>query len=263
MRKGICKLCGEYKELCRESHIVPKFCYKHLRAKDKSFAHFGYNTKKPISKKFNTEYEGNILCLDCENNRLGHLDDYGSKIINNDGFNNKLSFDIKKTPENKFLILTNNSYYDYKKFKLFLISILWRAGISSRKMFAGVKLDSNIEADLKNMILNDNPGKEYEYPCGILLPPMETLFKKAKNFNPHIASFVMPPVTMQINGVPAYQFIIMGTQYIFYMNKEPRKDLFISTRYKELLMLINEKEDHAHLIYHRLIKPLKRVEYKK
>jgi len=262
MKKGICKLCGEYKDLCSKSHILPKFCYKYLKEKDNSFIFFRYPAHKPVDNKFSIEYESGILCLDCENKRLGSLDDYGSKIINNDGFNDKLSFSLKETPENKFLVISN-SFYEYKKFKLFLLSILWRAGISSRKMFAEVKLDSNIEIDLREMILNDNPGKEYEYPCGILLPPMETLFKKAENFNPHIAGFVISPVTTQINGVSAYQFIIMGTQYIFYINKEPRIDLFISTQYKELLMLVNEKKDHAHLIYHRLIKPLKMVGYKK
>lgn len=262
MLKGICKLCGEYKDLCKESHILPKFCYKNLRLADNSFAHFSYGDKKPIRNRFNVEYEANILCLNCENNILGGLDDYGSRIINNDGFNDKLTFNLQETPENKFLVLNDSLIYDYKKFKLFLLSILWRAGISSRSAFVEVKLGSGVEVDLRNMILNDQPGKEYEYPCGILLPPLETLSRRTKNFNPHIAGFVMSPITMQINGIPAYQFVIMGTQYIFYINKEHRKDLFISTRYKELFMLINKNEDHAHLIKHRLIDPLKRVGYK-
>ena len=42
-----------------------------------------------------------------------------------------------------------------------------------------------------------------------------------------------------------------------------KNDIFISTRHKELYMLINEKKDHAHLIQHRIIKPLKRVWSKK
>lgn len=257
MIKGICKLCGRDRDLCNKSHILPRFCYKYLRSEDKSFNYFRYGAKKPISKEYNTEYEGGILCLDCENCRLGNLDDYGSKIINNDGFNNRLIFNLKETPENNFLILNDSSYYNYKNFKLFLLSILWRAAISSRRAFSEVVLSYDIETDLKNMILNNNPGKEYEYPCGILLPPLETLFRDSKDFNPYISGFVMSPVATQMNGIPAYQFIIMGTQYIFYINKEPREDLFISTRYKELFMLINKKEDHAHLIEHRLIKPLK------
>lgn len=261
MTKGVCKLCSKYKDLCKKSHILPRFCYKNLRLEDNSFSYFRYGDKKPISNEFNTEYETNILCLDCENNRLGGLDDYGSKIINNDGFNEGLNFSINKTAENRFLVL-NGVDYNYKRFKLFLLSILWRAGVSSRKAFAEVKLDSDIETDLRNMISNDQPGEEYEYPCGILLPPFETLFRKDKDFNSHIAGFVMSPVATQINGVSAYQFIIMGTQYLFYINKKPRKDLFISTQQHKLLMLINNDDDHAHLIYHRLLKPLKKVGFK-
>lgn len=263
MIKGICKLCGEHKDLCNKSHILPKFCYKNLREENNFYNYFYYTAKKPFKNKFSVEYDGGILCLDCENKILGSLDDYGSKIINNDGFNEELSFNLQETDQNKFLVLSDSSYYDYKKFKLFLLSILWRAGISSRNAFAEVKLSHDVEMDLRNMILNNNPGKEYEYACGILLPPLETLFRRVKNFNPHIAGFVMSPVATQINNVPAYQFIIMGTQYILYINKEPRKDLFISTQHRKLFMLISEKEDHAHLIYHRLIKPLKRALSKK
>src|SRR3989344_3272 len=263
MVKGICKLCGKREDLCDKSHILPKFCYKYLRAEDKSFTYFREGAKKSIGNEFYTEYESGILCLDCENKRLGSLDSYGSTIINNEGFNEKLKFNFKETAENKFLILNDNLYYDYKKYKLFLLSILWRTAISSREAFKEVKLSHNIETDLKNMILNNDPGKEYEYPCGILLPPFETLFRKSKNFNPHITGFVMSPVATQINNVPAYLFVIMGTQYVFYINKEPKNDIFISTRHKELYMLINETKDHAHLIQHRLIKPLKRVWSKK
>lgn len=263
MKQGFCKLCNEYKYLAKESHILPKFCYKHLKSANNKFTHFRSNEKSPISNRPNVEYEGNIFCLDCENRLLGGLDDYGSKIINNNGFNKKLKFEIHETPENSFFVLKDSSGYDYKKFKLFLLSILWRAGISSRTAFAGVDLDSIVKADLKKMILNNDPGEEYEYPCGILLPPTLALLRGTKNFNPHITGFVIAPVPMVMNDVPAYQFIIMGTQYIFYINKNFRKDLLISTQKNQLFMLVNDTEDHAHLIYHRLIRPLKMAGYKK
>jgi hypothetical protein len=40
-------------------------------------------------------------------------------------------------------------YYDYSKYKLFLLSLLWRASISSRSLFNQIKLPVSIEGGSK------------------------------------------------------------------------------------------------------------------
>jgi hypothetical protein len=49
------------------------------------------------------------------------------------------------------------SDYDYKALKLFFLSVLWRAGVSSRPYFQQVKLGV-FEVALRQAILNSNPG---------------------------------------------------------------------------------------------------------
>ncbi|MBI5190511.1 MAG: hypothetical protein HZA22_07535 [Nitrospirae bacterium] len=53
---------------------------------------------------------------------------------------------------------------DYRRFKLFLLSVLWRAGITSIPTFQSVSLGPH-EGKLRDMILKENPGEEGEYPC--------------------------------------------------------------------------------------------------
>jgi hypothetical protein len=49
--------------------------------------------------------------------------------------------------------------YDYSKLKLFFISLLWRASVSSHEFFQGVQVNK-FENQLKEMILDNDPGNE-------------------------------------------------------------------------------------------------------
>ena len=53
---------------------------------------------------------------------------------------------------------------DYKLMKLFQLSILWRATISSLETFSKVNLGPHQEK-LRKMILDSNPGKYTDYGC--------------------------------------------------------------------------------------------------
>lgn len=53
---------------------------------------------------------------------------------------------------------------DYKRFKLFQLSLLWRAGVARQPSFAGVELGRH-EAKLRGMLLSGQPGEPMDYPC--------------------------------------------------------------------------------------------------
>ena len=46
MKKGQCKLCLKHKELCKESHILPRFLYKFLMGENNSVVFL--NNKKAV-----------------------------------------------------------------------------------------------------------------------------------------------------------------------------------------------------------------------
>ena len=52
----------------------------------------------------------------------------------------------------------------YNTLKLFQLSIIWRASVSSNKMFQNVILGPH-EEKIRLMLINENPGRFFEYCC--------------------------------------------------------------------------------------------------
>ena len=118
----VCKLCKKDKKLLN-SHIIPEFIYKPLYDEKHRFHVIStYKTKhKPIEQKGIRE---KLLCADCEQ----HLSAY-------EGYAKKVLFggvQISVQKENGGIVI---SEINYKYFKLFQLSILWRASVSNLKMF--------------------------------------------------------------------------------------------------------------------------------
>jgi len=62
--------------------------------------------------------------------------------------------------------------FDYRCFKLFLLSILWRAGVSARGEFQQVELGPH-EMRLRRMLLEREPGAAADYPCMLFMTTEE------------------------------------------------------------------------------------------
>jgi hypothetical protein len=69
----------------------------------------------------------------------------------------------KKMPEILRDTVVKIAGLDYARFKLFHLSIVWRAGVRQRDEFRNVKLGPH-EDRLRQMLLNDNPGDPCVYP---------------------------------------------------------------------------------------------------
>jgi hypothetical protein len=225
---GQCKLCNETKKLIKKSHIIPDFFYKELGLyNDKHQIHKLEANEFIKSKKFKLtptgDYEGGILCRECDNELIGKLEDYGRRVL----FGNLRSNQAIKI--NKYIKFNGFEFsicenVDYTKFKLFLLSILFRACISSRDIFREADiLQRDLEA-IKKMLINNNPGKVNEYPIVILsylndkTMPIDLIFQPIKS--------VTPEETL-------ITFFIGGLVFIFnitdnYSDIEEIKDLSIS-----------------------------------
>jgi hypothetical protein len=106
---------------------------------------------------------------------------------------------------------------DYKKFKLFLLSILWRASISKEEMFKDVDLGGKYEEVLRKMIFEGNPGKRDEFPISI--------FGIQSNENLVLKSIVAPR-RLKENGNTCYMFFINGLFYYFNVSSFGMADMF-------------------------------------
>jgi len=176
----ICRLCLQDKELQR-SHLVPEFLYRPLydypdEGPKKRF----YRTGFGIAVKRSFEQKGlreKLLCRECEKHINKQCENYVAGIW--PGIWTRLAAQSENSPQQiEFNV-------DYKKFKLFQLSLLWRTSISSLPDFADIKIGkpeidhgdftyTRHEERIRKMLLNGNPGEEYDYGCIILYSPKLT-----------------------------------------------------------------------------------------
>ena len=201
-----CELCGEEKELCKRSHIIPNFMYRDLfdekgrmnliQTKEGQYEIKGFRQSG--------EKEGGILCPTCDNERLGKLERYASLILY--GGYSRIAEPRQTFDGLRYLYCAD---LDYTKFKLFLLSILWRASISSKPLFREVSLGP-YEDEIRQMILSGDPGEQMVYPCLIMTYlSLEDL----------PSDLVTQPSQARVDGGYVYKFLIGGLVYVFFVTR--------------------------------------------
>ena len=168
-----CSLCLQEKELLKKSHIIPDFWYRNSGIYNKhhkihKFEIQEYLNSRKISFVSSGEYENGILCKDCDNKIIGNLETYGRKVLY--GGLSKSEYIVCNNYKNsidgfEFSVCEGVNYH---KFKLFLLSILWRASISNRKTFREAKLDSENNELIRKMIFTGDAGKINQFPIVVM-----------------------------------------------------------------------------------------------
>ena len=153
MEQGTCKLCGKYGDLKR-SHIIPEPFYEPLY-EEKLHQFLRYTTDGQRPKRGRKGFREPLLCPACEHITEVY-DDYAIKV-----WNDHNDAKVQYHPSDKGLVVTG---VDYVIMKLFFIITLWRMGVSRLPDFSSVSLGKKHENKLRQMILDKNPGRQYEYP---------------------------------------------------------------------------------------------------
>jgi hypothetical protein len=201
-RKTItCKLTGDEGFGVR-AHIVPQALYQ-----------FGGNPGKMlfIGKGFYREqrtpigeYDTGILT-----NRGGRhfdkCDDFAPRFILNNGlYNRDRKYDLRDLGVDKTCALLDIDENESRLLKLFALSIVWRASVSSRSFFNGVDLGDS-EPQFRELILRQDPGPPEMFPV-FLGKHMDTPPSGLPLRRPHAVNskdgrqvrFPLPSMTLQI-----------------------------------------------------------------
>lgn len=192
-----CKLCLSEKTLVN-SHIIPEFCYKPLyderhrlnelhtdpSVRDRCFLQKGVREK--------------LLCLDCE-----HIISPSEKYVREVLYGGVVN---ERYVANNIIHL---SLIDYAKLKLFQLSILWRASVSSHEFFKNVSLGDYDEA-IRKMILSGDPGTPYQFPCA-----MNSIVTGDGKLDV-VDGFIWSPDKMIQNGQVLYRFFFGGSMWMFF-----------------------------------------------
>lgn len=174
----ICKLCNKDKKLIK-AHIIPESFYISIKKSDKTLQIYsGKEGEYPKRSQIGL-YDQNILCNECEKS-FHRYDDYGIKVLIRSSLKREY---IKDNNEIIGYILHG---IDYRKFKLFFMSILWRADISSKNEFKKVNLGRHLK-ELEENIKTDNPGSIHNF--SVLLTEQKFLNDMPVMIIPHKVRF--------------------------------------------------------------------------
>lgn len=126
----LCRGC-DARDASGNSHIIPESFFRHMRGgssqplQEISREKNSYPKRRPIGY-----YDPNILCNECEK-FFGPYDDFGQNVLIKRAHDFKLKYDGKVYQLDKV---------DGKKFKKFLVSVMWRASVSNLDTFSAVNL---------------------------------------------------------------------------------------------------------------------------
>lgn len=135
-----CKLCGSDDEL-QKSHIIPKSYFKGLKNGNGQLVEVTCDTTT-LPKKVNSDPKEKLLCRKCEQFLSDTYEKYGTRLFKN-------SRGVTKT--RKYIEFNG---FKYKEYYLFLVSILWRASISTLEEFSSVNLQDKFENILASSLRN-------------------------------------------------------------------------------------------------------------
>jgi len=156
-----------------------------------------------------------LLCQACET-RFSKLESYASNAI----FGNQKLI-VEEHPATPSHLKFHG--VEYGKFKLFLLSLLWRMSITTLPFFDQVRLGEKHEEILRKMLLNENPGEPQDYGCII-----SAMLHNDKHFD----SFAVAPERHRIESLNGYRFAIRGLAFWFIVSKEAhlfsRTELFLT-----------------------------------
>ncbi|MDP3295088.1 MAG: hypothetical protein Q8M37_10165, partial [Nevskia sp.] len=140
-----CKLCGEKKKLIK-SHIIPESFFRESSGGEGAHLVSSNPDKFPKRAPIGV-YDPSILCTDCES-RFSQLDNYGYEV-----FVSKYETLFQPLFEDAKLVGYTSLTTDRDKLHQFLLSVLWRASVSTQVFYSKVNLGPHQDS-VKHLIFN-------------------------------------------------------------------------------------------------------------
>jgi hypothetical protein len=193
----ICRLCEKPDELCR-SHVLPEFLYRPLYDEKHRFLILRAEAVgERYSQRGLTE---RLLCRACEQ-EIGRHEKYAAEAMSG-----RLGHHYRQY-DDKLLI----DGLDYARFKLFQISIIWRASVSTLEFFKLVSLGARAER-VRHMLLEGDPGEPEEFGCVVIFAHDRGCDMSDTMFNPE---------PMRWAGRQMYKFFFAGAAWLYHCDQRP------------------------------------------
>jgi hypothetical protein len=204
-----CKLCKENRPL-RKSHIFPEWLYKPLYVDKHRFFVLSTDANKRRETRPKGIYE-KLLCQECEQ-RFSRWEGYARNVF--------FELPLKLIEDNRAIVFSG---LNYDSFKLFQMSLIWRASIASRHEVHRIGLGPHSER-IRKMLYEEYPGEVYEYGSILMLPALSQRLMQ---------QFVYPPERLptKMDGHTAYRAVFGGLFWLFIVSNHSSRvphEMFLS-----------------------------------
>lgn len=228
MRNPIrCKLCHEERELS-DSHVIPEFLYSALYDEDHKY-YVVSNVHGKSARALQKGLRERLLCAQCES-KLSRWETYAANAVYN-----KNRARCEKIDDTIYV-----DGLDYAQFKLFLLSLIWRAGVSSLRVFQQTDLGPH-EERLRQMLLAGDPGPFDRYGCLVFAITLE---------GKPMAGTIYGPQPCSVDGHRCYRLLVRAFLFIFFVSSHRPGEIAVSQFLSEdgrLRIPVKKLEDVAFL----------------
>lgn len=145
----LCRFCGESSNLVK-SHIVSEFFFKELYEDRRYTEVIAASDKRNLIRQKGTRER--LLCSVCEGFIANEYEDYGAK-----------AFRLLKAQTREVRGATVVSGLDYRRFKLCMLTQLWRMSLSTCAHWQHVSLPSDTQDDILLMLRRGDPRGVADY----------------------------------------------------------------------------------------------------
>jgi hypothetical protein len=204
-----CKLTGCIGKPIR-AHIIPRSLYQLDGGKQGRILTFGATflreSKNPIGI-----YDSTILTNEGES-LFQECDDHAARFFLNKGdFNEGKEARLLTNRGKPLAVEIETTDFDARLMKLFAISMLWRASVSSHPFFKAVDVGAQHEEKLRNLILRQEAGSIDDFSV-LLARHIDT---------PTSGHPIMPPFPDRFHGLRFYRFMLPQVSVMIKVDKRP------------------------------------------
>lgn len=209
MTTGKCQLCDKIKDLC-DSHSIPDSALKYLfrRSSGKAISLIGDD--ETAIQYTQESWDVPLLCKSCEENLNESYDLYGLLVLRGN------ACEVKKTSYG-----VTFTGIDKNRFRMFILSTIWRISISPHKCYGNIELPNELEEELKNGIVTQRQAKKSLFHVALY---RMTDSSGVQGFsNEELRGLVCAPFARQFPNLFSMCFVMLGFFVEVFVGKMPKK----------------------------------------
>lgn len=202
----ICALCLQ-PELLKNSHVVPNAVFRAIKKANGTGNLISFDDSWPsLVTRSQESWSERLLCVECEQ-KIGRYEKYGiealRKVFRSDAAGGMALF----------------KPHDYKRMRIFLTSILWRATASKGAIFSAVSLPHDLYEEARISILKESPLRPPRLGC--MISRMRD-YSRADGFSDdNLRQIVVSPFRRNRKAGSSFVFVMEGFFLEFFYPSVP------------------------------------------